>query len=261
MKTILKALSLVAALLTLFGIAFATRQWKETNVRKVSAPVLEKEDEPVVPDPALVEKFIRISSVMSNRQQADFSGSITIIDGADSSQNIIRSPYQFYQNGTDMYYAVNQCETFCHGDEYTYLDHVQKKIMIGKINGVQTQNPLQDIQKVIANISSERYKLTDREISGTLRKISLINPLHISCRAYEITYEASSLEIRQIEVQMDNLNNPFDTRLDKRICYTFQHSQPKERRSYTVKHFVEKKSNGEWVARVPYQNYEVISTL
>ncbi|RDC55865.1 hypothetical protein DU508_16530 [Pedobacter chinensis] len=208
------------------------------------------------PDSMLVQKFLKITSFLSNTNHLALN--ISIFDGADSTQNIIDLPYRFEQQGARFYCQFGKTETLIANEKYLFVDHGQQKMMFGNSSKNKQDRLLPIPEKVVDHIKSEGYVLKDETVEEGIRKISLINMNHISCRVYEVTYQAQNLEPLSVFLRMDNFNDPYDIKLDKRITFKIKRQNPGSAGIPDMNSFLEGIKTSDPVTTKEFSKYELI---
>ncbi|MBC6110689.1 hypothetical protein ACFOG5_17135 [Pedobacter fastidiosus] len=247
---------LITISMGLFGAVYAgTRLFGSTAVQKPEAEL----EAPQRPDSVLVQKFLKILAFTSTTlENQEFNGSITVSDGADSSQSFRERPYAYKRSGNSFYCMMGKTETAYEGGRYVYVDHIKKKMMVGTGAKQSGASILPDANKLIGSIVSENYRIIDLPAGIRKRRISLLNPNHVTCRAYEVTYDALTLRPVSISIRLDNPGNPYNDKLDRVLTFRFLPNPPVIREGGSLKSFVQAKGNKSFSAAAKYRDYEVI---
>lgn len=250
-------LFLALAMLGLLGVGYAG----SSMFRQTHPAVVAVDKEKLVPiDTQLVAKFLKITSFIQALERKDLvAGSISITDGADSTQNVVNLPYRFEKTGTAVYCLFGRTETISSAGKYLYIDHGQQKMMLGSAQKNAITTTLPDFNKIIKNLQGEGYRISDEGIGNGLRKISLLNPNHIACRAYQITYREEELQPIKIFLQLDNFNEPLNPKLDRLMTFNIQTQPVKSSTSIpAINDFVVADNEGYYKAGAKYKAYELI---
>jgi len=216
MKKVRKNALITGVILVVFCGMGAAGRWLTNNPGPVRNQITDR-TRLMEPDSLLVQKFLKITSLLSNANRLALN--ISISDGADSTQNVIDLPYRFDQQGTRFYCLFGKTETLMANGKYLFVDHGQQKMMFGSSSKNEQERLLPIPEKVADHIKSEGYVLKDEIAGAGIRKISLKNMNHVSCRVYEVTYQSQNLEPLSVFLRMDNFNDPYDIKLDKLITF------------------------------------------
>lgn len=257
MKKINKyTLVLAFVFLGLFGAVYAGAHLLNNPEHSIAEIAPEA---PPRPDSVLVQKFLKILAFTSaTDEQQEFNASISVSDGADSSQSFRERPYAYRRSGNNFYCLMGKTETVCEEGRYVYVDHIKKKMMVGTGARQSPASILPDAKKLVGSIMSENYRIIDLPAGIRKRKISLLNPNHVTCRAYEVTYDALTLRPVSISIRLDNPADPYNSRLDRVMTFRFLPNPPDIREGSALKSFVQAKGRKNFTAAAKYRDYEVI---
>ncbi|QNR87022.1 hypothetical protein H9N25_11870 [Pedobacter riviphilus] len=210
-------------------------------------------------DPKLVEKFTKIS-VMVNPSGVKFkvTGKINITNPVDSTQNLHNLGYIYQKQGDQYYYQSGQTETINADGLLVYVDHAQKKIMLGKNKGEMAPLVFPDLSNLIKQFKEEKYQLWDRRTDKQYWTISLINPTHITCKLYELTYDSLTLKPNKIVMRLSNFDDPLNNKKDKKVSFEIMTDTQVNASLFHVGRFVEKKQPQSYVPAEKYKDYELI---
>ncbi len=209
-------------------------------------------------DPEVLEKFRTVcSKVTVGADEYYLDGSIRTLDQADSTAEESESVYILNKKGQYMYCKLGETETINSPGVYIYVDHPLKKIVISEEKKITTSAGLPDPSLLVKNMKEEGYQLLSQR-SGQLESISLINDFHISCKLYQITFDAERLEPKQIKIRLSDALNPEDKGKDKVLEINIKScSQHANKDLQMVKEIVEKKGSS-WVAAAGYEDYQLV---
>lgn len=193
-------------LLILSGAGWAMRQ----NLRSVKStpPVLA---EPVITPPPVDEVLVkRLAEVLRGftpaNQQFALSGTITITDHADSTQNMDRLPFVIGRDKEAFYVRQGNTETLGNAGVLIKIDRRNKKVFVSHPEYVN-QPVLIDVAMIRQAVTTENYQLTSRQ-EGKYQTLNLINEKQFGCRQYTITYDTLHQKVVRIFTRLANPQDP-----------------------------------------------------
>ncbi|WP_443938769.1 hypothetical protein [Pedobacter sp. MW01-1-1] len=214
-------------------------------------------------DPKLVDKFVKISSKINpTAVNYKIEGHFTQINPGDSTQNLHNLFYSYQREG-DKYYTVSgQVECLIINGVTLYIDHVQKKMMLSKNKtSAEQKTAFPDMSKLVKHFSEEKYQLKDRAIGNGKWMISLINPTHIACKAYDLTYDSAALAPKRIAIRLSNFDDPMNRNKDRLVNFEIEEEGLANSALFDFSRFLNKGSQGDYMLTSRFKDYELIKLL
>ncbi len=166
--------------LSILLIAFSFIAWglhSQIDHHVVAKPRTKREDSirTAVIDPVLLSKYKAVFKKYDTLKTSyTISGTINIIDQADTSGNMHHVDFLFCKAGDRFYYKLGTTETINSGGLYIYIDHLGETILLTaqkKVSYDQEPGAFADLGK---EFKSEGYKISG-SVNGRLQTISLNN--------------------------------------------------------------------------------------
>lgn len=210
-------------------------------------------------DPAVLEKFSKVCAKLDTKADVFFiSGIVNSVNGADSLENIVNKKYILSKKGRDFYCRFGDTETINGNGTYVFVDHVLKKILVGKEKDIVANVGLPDLSTLTKNLKGEGYHLIDTK-GAQSETINFVNDYHITCKLYSVTFNSESLVPQKISVRLSDVNEPEDKEKDKTITIDILKCDNKaDNNTYGPEKIVSKKSTS-WVPARGYEGYELIA--
>ncbi|MBN9295450.1 MAG: hypothetical protein J0I41_00495 [Filimonas sp.] len=191
----------------------------------------------------------------SSYQPVFLTGTMRVIDGYDSSQNMPLTSFAMARAGKDFYYKAGARETYNSNTAYVYIDHVVKHALIGRPKLVVS--PLiGNLDGIAHYLESEQYAVTMTS-NGKESTVSFLNEMHVTCKEYTVVYDKENFAPKRIFVRLTNLADASNPKADKRIIFTFgewRKEVPAQVFNYTG---VLEKINGSWKGKGSLANYKL----
>ena len=210
-------------------------------------------------DTTKLRLFTKVSRAIDfNANELSLSGTLTVHDGSDNSANVNNAPYSFIRKDSSFYYRLDLMEMINADGYYIQADAGQKKILLMPGKRISPQRMLPQLEKFVANLKEERYKILEMPASEGFRKISLINTHHITCKEYSITFNSETLKPIEIFVRLSNFDDPLNTKMDKTITMKyFQTNNLNDDKWLSTERIVLKTDQG-FKPAIEYNGYEII---
>lgn len=242
----------VAALATKHGIIPFFKS--DGSVSVESMPV----QSPKLYDKTLLAKLDTVMhSVDFSRNAYTISGSISVSNKADSSENMNNANFLICKKGGEFYYREGPVETINEGGFYICIDKDTRKVIVSEQKEI---NAMSIINKAAIRkaIESENYEL--RSIfHGPLQVISLVNEHHVSCKEYAMTFDTLTNKINRIYNRMTNLSDPLNKAKDKIIDIRINRCETDADLSlYPGKNKVLRKDGNKWILTSEYSKYKLL---
>lgn len=193
-----------------------------------------------------------------NSDQLTISGTLSISDGKDSSANINNAAYCFIKRDSSFYYKMNLVEMINTKSYCVQADGQQKKIMLSPHKSINPQLMFPQMDKLVERLREERYRVVEMPASDGLRKISLLNPHHVTCKEYSITFNSETFKPTEVFIRLSNLDDPLNTKMDKTILMKYsKKSDLNQAELLSIDRIIAKTAKG-FKAVHAYSGYEVI---
>ncbi|TKC55287.1 hypothetical protein FBD94_25195 [Pedobacter hiemivivus] len=256
-------LKIPVLILLIAGISFFAwgRYIKPKSFPRPDAVVTEKSVDVIEDyDPVVLEKFAKVCAKLDAKADEFFiSGIVNSVNGADSLETVVNQKYELSKKGQDFYCRFGETETINGNGTYVFVDHILKKIMVGKEKEVMGNAGLPDLSTLIRNLKSEGYQLIDKKRGDQLETINVVNDNHITCKLYSVTFNPESLAPQQISVRLSNVYAPEDKAQDKTVTIDIVKCHNKvDHNTYGPEKIVRKK-NASWIPAPAYEGYELIA--
>ncbi|MES2111915.1 MAG: hypothetical protein V4577_24375 [Bacteroidota bacterium] len=244
-------------LLTSTGIIALTLKYH----RKPVTAAVAKSHKPLedVVDTALLRKFSGLLKTMDfNKNSFTYSGKYNITDGKDTTNNIHDLFFLFCRQGKNFYSKIGNNEIINENGINVYIEHDQKKIVISH-NAYQIKQGITDLGQLAGNIKGESYQLVNN-VSGTCKKISLLNEHHITCKEMSVTYDTLTNTLSNIRLRLTDFSDPLNNKKDRAVGIDFTRlSDRSHMSSYPRIRDIIKYTNGKINAAPAYAAYELIT--
>ncbi len=167
-------------------------------------------------DPALL---LRLDKVFKNfdtgRPAYTLSGSVDMINKADTSEKMRNVDFLISKAGDKFYYKMGKTEVINENGICLNINIVTKKVFITEKKQVTTFKML-DVDKLREVLQTEEYQLLSTN-SGKSETISLINEKHFSCKEYAITFDTLSKKVTEIAYRLAYAMEPQNKNKEKTI--------------------------------------------
>jgi len=254
-KFVALSLFLLLACTTIFAY---TKYSKKTALKKAKIAVIDSVKTPVL-DVALLERFKKVCEKLDvNRKEFLLTGVINATDGADTSEHLDKTTYIYSRKNQLMYTRMGEVEIFNTKEHCITVNHQQKKILLSSPKEVVSASLFPDIKKLGEFVLDEGYTIKSVSDSNN-ETISLVNPNHISCKAYRVTFDASSLKPKLLHFRMSSFYEAEDPKMDKIVdFYINQASSNSEIDHYLSKKVVIKQDR-QWRLTPQFDGYQLIN--
>lgn len=179
-------------------------------------------DEPVVAPVGILEELSRVLHKMDTVTVLTIEGTITARDLADSTRNMTTT-FCYSRDGNQAYYRVGQQEMISLQDAYIVVAHDVRKVFLASARDIVSPVQL-PVAKEVDLLADEGYRVA-RRVDEKGVHISLLNNLHPTCRAYDVTYDSTGW-IRETFMRMADDAVPEDSTRDKFIGISFRSCEP-----------------------------------
>lgn len=181
----------------------------------------DKVTEPVLPA-GVLEELSTVLHKMDSVTVITIEGTITARDLADSTRDM-ETTFCYSREGKQAYYRIGEQEMISLQDAYIVVSHDVRKIFLSSAREIV--NPVQlPLAKEVSLMADEGYDVTRRADSAGVH-ISLLNKIHPTCRAYDITYDSTGW-IKETNMRLADDADPVDTTRDKYIGVNIRSCQP-----------------------------------
>ena len=188
----------------------------------------------------------------------NIGGLFSAIDRTDSVHALTDLKYSYAKWGQELYVRMGETEMVNGRDQYLFIDHTAKKILLApqKILSPQPGLPIDQLYK---HIRSEGFTVEKKAEQGSMMNIRIINPTHISLKSISLSYDSVSREVKKIVIRQAEVADHMNEDKEKWITLDIrQWNDDPERNTYpAVDNFIEK-HNGRWQSKVKYKDYELI---
>ncbi len=245
-------------LVAIWFVAFASA--KIVANRPVIKPVTVQDTvETINIDTAKLKLFTQAGKAIDfNADQLAISGTLTVHDGNDSSANVDNAVYCFIKKDSSFYYKMNLVEMLNTRSYCVQADGQQKKILLSPHKSINPQLMLPQMEKLVASLKEERYRVVEMPAPEGFRKISIINPHHVTCKEYSITFNSVTFKPIEVFIRLSNLDDPLNSKMDKTIFMKYSEKNDlNEATLLSVERIVAKTARG-FKAVNGYSGYEVI---
>ena len=197
-----------------------------------------------------------------NQNKSEFliAGSMMAKNGADTTDRLNNAQYVFSRKGTSFYFKLGATESFNANGFYLYVDHGMKKVLLAKQKQAVSDFVMPELSALLKTVGEEGFSLKST-INGENERISLLNPYHLSCKEYTVTFNKTTLKPSRLFVRLSDPESPENANKDNVIDFRIRISSAlSEITRYTAQHIVAKGKAG-WSLNPEFKNYELINTL
>jgi|GEM_PF-2589382 len=255
-KLIYKTAILSVVLIAISFIAWAVRGKFLVHVKPSAKYKKDTKASPSI-DPVLLAKYQAVFKKYDTiKKDITMSGTINIIDRADTSGNMKNVGFLFCKTGSDFYYKLGTTETINADGLYIFVDHLGHTIVVSpqkKVAYDVQPNAFADIGK---EIRSDLYDVTGNN-DGNLQTISLHNEHNINCKLFSISYDTATLAIRHMYARMTNLQDPARTDNEKLVDINITEWNDRGDLDKFYKKDIIARANGTWKVTDKYKDYQL----
>jgi hypothetical protein len=171
-------------------------------------------------DSALLRRLSRVLSGMDlQNQPCTYSALVSFTNYADTARTLLNVPLVLAKDGNNCYFKYGPTEELNKDGLSLYIEHQQKKIMLGKQKAIRT-NPVASMSAMKENLLTEHYQLSSKS-EGPNTTIRLVNDRNVSCRLYAITYDTLTYQVKRIVARLTNYRYITDKSKDRLIDMRF----------------------------------------
>jgi hypothetical protein len=187
------------------------------------------------------------------------NGSLTAVDRADSAHAMNELAYTVCKNGEQFYLRIGQTETVNNENNYLFVDHAIKKMLISKAKKA-FQAPGLPVNDLYEYINSEGFTFSKKFSNNRYSTISLLNPNHISCKELSVQYDSVAKQVKKIFIRQAEVTDPMNADKEKWITLVVKdwNDDPEPGKYLGLQKYVQKK-NDEWLAAPGFPGYELIN--
>jgi len=222
-KSYLKPVNVVitgAFLLVLSAGGWAMRRHFYPVKKVLPAPVKSMPVASAV-DEVLLKQLTKMLTVFSPASEHfAFSGTLSITDYGDSTQNVALQPFAVSRHQYEFYVRQGDVETLGDAQVLIKIDRQRKKVFVSHPEYVQ-QPVLIDVATIRQAITTENYQLSSKR-RGVLQTLDLINEKHFSCREYSVTYDTLRKQVVRVFTRFANPQDPLNHQKEKWVDIHFQ---------------------------------------
>ncbi|WP_412465577.1 hypothetical protein [Pedobacter sp. KLB.chiD] len=229
------------------------------NKSEAMAIVVQDTVETINIDTAKLKLFAMAGKAIDfNAGELTLSGTLSVHDGNDSSVNVDNAAYCFIKKDSSFYYKMNLVEMINTNTYCVQVDGQQKKIMLSPHKSINPQFMFPQIEKLVSSLREERYRVVEMTAPEGFRKISIINPHHVTCKEYSITFNRDTFKPTEVFIRLSNLDDPLNSKMDKTILMRYsERSNLNETALLSIERILAKSDHG-FKAVHDYTGYEVI---
>lgn len=184
-------------------------------------------------------------------------GVLTIYDPRDSLKRPQKLEYLISKNGQDCYCRYGGSETLNADGVFLYIDTAQRRIALGRQKALNTPSVI-DRQHLEEAMSGEGYHVKATS-NGNVRTIRLINPKHIACMEYALSYDRRTNHVVRVFARVVDTNEQgmSSTKVvDLELSGYDQKAKPED---YLNKDQVIELDHGKAVPAGKYKNFQLIN--
>ncbi|WP_205509786.1 hypothetical protein [Longitalea arenae] len=215
------------------------------------------------PDPAQVAMMNELMAWLkpfdSTNTSYYLNGSLTAIDRTDSAHAMNDVAYTVCKNGEQFYLRIGLTETVNSENNYLFVDHAIKKMLISKAKKA-FQAPGLPVNELYEYINSEGFTFSKESSNNRYSTITLLNPNHISCKELTVQYDSVVKHVKKIFIRQAEVTDPMNVDKEKWITLAVKdwNDDPEAGKYLGLHKFVQKK-NDEWRAAPGFIDYELIN--
>lgn len=245
----------IVLLITVTALAFAVQPQLITFFKPKAVRIATP---PKVFDNALLK---RLDNVFKNldfgRPAYTLSGTITVVNKEDSTENMKNVYFLISKKGGDFYYKEGETETINEEGVYIDINKQTNKVFISPQKQVNTVSII-DVDKLKNALQSEKYNLTSKVTDG-MQTISMLNEYHISCKEYALTFDTLNNKINRIYTRLTDIKDPLNKSKDKIVDIKITRLDNEARlEDYNTKNKIVYKSGKNWTLTARYSGYKLI---
>lgn len=212
-------------------------------------------------NPVVLGKFLKVCAQLNAYNDEFFlSGTLSTINGADTTEKVKGLKYVLNKKGQSMYYRLGNTETINNGGVYVFVDHNLKKLMISKNKRISVNPFIPDLKKLVKSLQSEGYNLVTDKL-GDKERIAVVNENHISCKMYRITFDPATLAPKQIYLRLSDAEMPADKTKDKVIEINIDEcGKYSKEQQFDTNKILMKKTDHSWKQAKGFEGYELIKS-
>lgn len=225
----------------------------------VKTPAASRVVKDAVYDTVLLKKFSTLLKTLDfNNNRFSYTGRFNVSDGQDSSNNVHDLSFLFCRNGKTFYSKVGNNEVVNDNGANIYIENDRKKIVISN-KAFQLKSAITNLGQLIKQVRGEDYQL-NTTVAGNIRKISLLNEHHITCKELSVTYDTLTSKLTTVQFRFTDFSDPLNKKKERKVEIDVSkidaNGRPSEHPG--IKDIV-KEVNGKVVLRSKYATYELIT--
>jgi hypothetical protein len=214
------------------------------------------------PDPVQVAMMNELSAWLKPFDSSNtcyyLNGLLTAVDRTDSANALNEVPYIICRNGQQFYLKLGQTETINNENNYLYIDHSVKKMLLSEAKQiVQAPNlPVNDLYEYVTGEGFVFSKMSNRQLST----ITMQNPRHISYKELSVQYDSARKQVRKIFIRQAEVTDPMNADKEKWVTLVIKdwNDDPQAAKYLGLQKFIQKKQD-EWAVAPGYADYELIN--
>ncbi|THU38417.1 hypothetical protein FAM09_17255 [Niastella caeni] len=215
------------------------------------------------PDPVQVAMMNELMTWLQPFDSSNTSyyvnGSLTAIDKTDTAHALKAVPYTMCKNGQQFYLRIGQTETINNANNYLFIDHAVKKMLLSDAQKV-IQAPGLPVNQLYDYIKSEGFVFSKTVSNSRFQTITMLNPNHISYKELSVQYDSARKEVRKIFIRQAEVTDPMNADKEKWLTLVVKdwNDNPEAAKYLGLQKFIQKKQD-EWVGAPAFADYDLIN--
>ncbi len=187
------------------------------------------------------------------------NGSLSAIDKTDSAHALRDLPYTMCKNGQQFYLQIGQTETINNENNYLFIDHSVKKMLLGEARKV-VHAPGLPVNELYDYIKSEGFTFSKTGSNTRFQTITMLNPTHISYKELSVQYDSVRKQVNKIFIRQAEVTDPMNADKEKWLTLVVKdwNDAPEPSKYLSLQKFIQKKQD-EWVSAPGFSDYELIN--
>jgi len=171
-------------------------------------------------DKRIIEELQSFLTSFSNNTPVYVKGTMQALSPSDTVVGDVSTAFEFFQNGSRLYYAIDAQTILNDSIAYVVADHEAQNILVmPPREGVETTAlPLSSLTK---SLKEDRYEVQRQERDGNIT-FRLVNEKHISCKEMRITVKKDTRSLAEVYYRLTDLDYPEEKSWDKEMTITFK---------------------------------------
>lgn len=167
-------------------------------------------------DEALLKTFRNVLSQFSAAKKTyTIAGTITLINKADTAENMNNVEFVICKNGDDFYYKQGAAESLNKDSLFLDINPTSKKVFLSAKRELSSVAII-DSAKLTQALQNENYTLKS-DTTDRYQTISLINEDHPSCKQYTVTFDILSKRAVRMQMRLAAPEDPSDKKKERTV--------------------------------------------